>query len=202
MPRPAVISLSGPSGVGKTVLLKWLLEVIKPSGLVPSYTTRVRRPSDIGEYTYITPEQFRELKERKEFAWFVDEYGNQYGTRGEDLHQAVVDSGKSGKISMLLVVPKTINNLRQHIWSSGGIVLSFYIYCSDDDVLCGRLLERDNDGVMVRRRIEGSKHFNRDAQAIRDIHWIDNSRDDNLNSAKEQILYILRSEDVVEDPNS
>jgi len=194
MSVPAVISISGVSGVGKTVLLQWLLEIIKPSGLIPSYTTRGRRPSDIGEYNYISPEQFKYFKEAKEFAWFIDEYGNQYGTRTEDLYQTVVDAGNIKKVSMLLIVPKIISNLRQCIWGYGGEVISFYIHCSNEDLLRQRLMERDKDSAVVEKRIIGSRDFYEQASGIRRLHRIENSTNDNLVNAKEQILNILREE--------
>ena len=194
MSIPAVISLSGVSGVGKTVLLQWLLETIQPSGLVPSYTTRKPRPSDIGEYNYITSDQFRELKEGNEFAWFVDEYGNQYGTKLDDLYRAVVNSRRTRKVSMLLIVPNIIENLRRNIRNYGGEVISFYIFCGDEDILRQRLLARDNDCQLVERRINGSKHFDEQASRTQDLFRIDNTRDDNLAYAKEQILSVLKAE--------
>ncbi len=190
----SIISISGVSGVGKTVLLQWLLEIIQPSGLVPSYTTRGRRPSDIGEYNYINPEQFRLLKESNEFAWFVDEYGNQYGTKADDLHQAVLDAGSIKKVSMLLIVPKTIHNLRHQMISFGGEVISFYVYCSDENELRRRLMERDRDPGAVERRMVGSRYFSEEASRIKGLHWIDNSGNDNLAKAKEEILKVLREE--------
>ena len=191
---PAVISISGVSGVGKTVLLEWLLGIINLSGLIPSYTTRDPRPTDIGEYNYITPEQFKQLKDDHEFAWFIDEYGNQYGTRSDDLYRAVADARRIKKVSMLLIVPKTISNLRQYIWNYGGEVLSFYVSCNDENELRRRLLARDNDPVLLEKRIEGSKNFYEQASHIADLRWIDNARDDNLAYAKEQVVRILKME--------
>lgn len=72
-----LVLISGPSGVGKTTLVKRLL---RRRGFVKSVsaTTRPPRPGEIHgkNYFFLTPAQFR----RTEFLESATIYGNRYGT--------------------------------------------------------------------------------------------------------------------------
>ena len=76
-----IMVVAGPSGVGKSTLVKDLLEI---PGVVMSVscTTREPRPTeqDGRDYFFLSREQFEERAERGEFAEFAEVFGNLYGT--------------------------------------------------------------------------------------------------------------------------
>ncbi len=96
--RGVVLVISGPSGVGKSTVVKHLLEdeyyVLSISG-----TTRARRPeeADGREYYFLGREEFERWVRDGRFIEHVELFGNYYGTPREPLEQAV----RQGKVYVL-----------------------------------------------------------------------------------------------------
>ncbi|WP_407663798.1 guanylate kinase [Mycolicibacterium sarraceniae] len=61
--RGRVVVLSGPSGVGKSSVVRCLREQVPDLHFSVSATTRVRRPGEVDgvDYHFVTPEQFQRL---------------------------------------------------------------------------------------------------------------------------------------------
>ena len=93
-----LVIISGPSGVGKTTVLRLLFENC-PLPLVPSVSATTR-PHRVGEtegssYYYLTAEEFQRRRERGDFLECVEVFGrgHWYGT----LREPVATSLKKGK---------------------------------------------------------------------------------------------------------
>ena len=85
-----ILSLTGPSGVGKTTLMHNLLKALPNAKPLVSYTTRAARPTDEpGEYTYVSQEEFDRISAAGEFLWEARAYVNRYGTRKADIDAAL-----------------------------------------------------------------------------------------------------------------
>jgi guanylate kinase len=98
MSRPVVIS--GPSGTGKSTLLKKLFaEFPDKFGFSISHTTRSPRAGeqDGVDYHFTTVENFKKLIENKEFIEWAQFSGNYYGTS----KKSVRDVAEKGKICLL-----------------------------------------------------------------------------------------------------
>lgn len=98
MTKPVVIS--GPSGTGKSTLLKKLFEDFPDKfGFSVSHTTRKPRPGerDGVEYHFTTVDNFKQLIENNEFLEWAQFSGNYYGTS----KKAVNDVLNGGKICLL-----------------------------------------------------------------------------------------------------
>lgn len=82
MNRGRLIVLSGPSGVGKSTVLKRLRENGSPLWLSVSATTRQPREGEIDgfHYDFITPVEFAERVAAGEFLEWATFAGAQYGT--------------------------------------------------------------------------------------------------------------------------
>jgi guanylate kinase len=81
--RGLVLTLSSPSGAGKTSLTRHLIE--DPSlGLTASIsvTTRAKRSSEVNkrDYDFIDTDQFLSLRDRGELLEWAEVHGNYYGT--------------------------------------------------------------------------------------------------------------------------
>jgi len=99
MNRGALIVLSGPSGVGKSTVLKRLREVGSPLWLSVSVTTRPPRPGEIQgfHYDFVTPEQFADRIAAGKFLEWAEFAGARYGTPGKP----VIDQIEAGRSVLL-----------------------------------------------------------------------------------------------------
>lgn len=83
------IVITGPSGVGKTVLVDVLLRKVPNSTRFITFTTRTARPNekDGQDYYFISREKFEERKNRNDFFEHAVVYGNLYGSSKEKLDE-------------------------------------------------------------------------------------------------------------------
>lgn len=74
--------VSGPSGTGKTSLCKALVDSSPGMRFSISYTTRTPRRDEVEgkDYCFVTPETFKSMVAREEFAEWAEIYGHLYGT--------------------------------------------------------------------------------------------------------------------------
>ena len=95
-----VISLSGPSGGGKSTVLRHLNKNIPNSSTPPTYTTRPRRASDGKDRKFVSKSQFKDMIERGEFVEYtVSGAGHYYGRRFKDFrgNVAIIEVTLDGK---------------------------------------------------------------------------------------------------------
>ena len=89
-----IFVVSGPSGVGKTVLCNYIVEKYKPD-VVYSISTTSRAPrggeKDGQEYNFCTAAQFEEAIKENAFAEWACVHGNYYGTPRKFLMDNVND---------------------------------------------------------------------------------------------------------------
>ena len=95
-----VISISGPSGGGKSTVLRHLSKHIPDSSTPPTYTTRTRRHSDGADRKFVSKTAFKSMIERGEFVeWYQSGNGHFYGRRFKDFlgKVAIIEVSLSGK---------------------------------------------------------------------------------------------------------
>ena len=85
----SLLILSGPSGVGKSTIIRELLEL--DFYCVRSYTTREMRPGESAgnPYYFISKDEFLKRQSRNEFLIWQEMNGNYYGARTEDFVNAM-----------------------------------------------------------------------------------------------------------------
>jgi guanylate kinase len=129
--------MSGPSGTGKTSILRKLLQDTESLDFSVSYTTREIRPGEIeGEdYFFVSEKDFKSLIERGEFLEWATVHGNFYGTsrtfventisKGRDI---LLDVDVQGAISIMkkledavyvFVAPPSYEELERRLTSRG-----------------------------------------------------------------------------------
>jgi guanylate kinase len=89
--KPLLIVLSGPSGVGKDVVLARMKESGYPLKYITTVTTRPQRPrerSDV-DYHFVSMERFQEMIENNELLEQANVYGNWYGVPKEEVKRAL-----------------------------------------------------------------------------------------------------------------
>ncbi|MFC1907812.1 guanylate kinase [Chloroflexota bacterium] len=92
---PLLTVISGPSGVGKDVVLSKMRELGYPLEYIVTTTTRLQRANerDNIDYHFISKERFQEMIECKQFLEWANVYGNWYGVPKEPVKQAL-DKGQ------------------------------------------------------------------------------------------------------------
>lgn len=95
-----VISLSGPSGGGKSTVMRYLNKHIPNSSTPPTYTTRPRRPTDGKDRVFVSKTQFKEMLAQGQFVEYtVSGNGHYYGRRFKDFkgNVAIIEVSLDGK---------------------------------------------------------------------------------------------------------
>ena len=90
-PSPLLIVLSGPSGVGKDVVLREIKLRRHPLYFVTTATTRPKRSGeeDGVDYCFVSETEFREMMGRDELLEWAEVYGHWYGVPKSPIHQAL-----------------------------------------------------------------------------------------------------------------
>lgn len=90
-PSPLLVVLSGPSGVGKDVVLQRLRQEEPMLTRIVTATTRPQRPGEVDgvHYHFVDCGHFQDLLERGEFLEWAQVYGNWYGVPKEAVRQAL-----------------------------------------------------------------------------------------------------------------
>lgn len=167
-----IITLSGPSAVGKTTIARELLQANPEWKLLISLTTRGPRPSDIpGEYKYnVSMRRFDELEREGKFVWTVCVHGNKYGTlsklvddaldapcllkseatdckqqsfRVQSCESPVSSQAPLAHTSIMLPTPQVIPVLVEYAQGRGQVT-SFFVTL-ERDVLRARLEKREKE---------------------------------------------------------
>lgn len=150
--NPFPVILSAPSGGGKTTIARELLRRRSDLGYSVSATTRARRGEEVEgrDYYFLTPEQFRERRERGDFAESAEVHGRMYGTLRAEVER-VLASGRH------VVMDIDVQGTAQFVGAFPGSVLIFLVPPSAAVLrqrLAGRMTE---DGEAVRRRLRTSR---------------------------------------------
>jgi guanylate kinase len=134
---PALIVVTGPSGVGKGTLIRDLLERVPGLALSTSATTRAPRAGEVDgrDYHFITPEEFEERVAAGEFLEHATYAGNRYGTPRSELERTDVRG---------LVLEIEVQGARQ-VAEAVPDALQVYVVPPTPEALRERLLGRGTD---------------------------------------------------------
>lgn len=133
------VVLSGPSGTGKTTVLKRLLQD-KRFVLSVSATTRSPRTGekDRVDYHFVTEDEFRRMMENDELLEWASLFGHLYGTPKSELKRVL----NSGKILILEIDVCGVEQLRKK-----GVEGVYIQLCPpSEDELLRRLRKRHTEG--------------------------------------------------------
>ena len=116
MTRGKTFIVSGPSGVGKSTVLKALMEKRKNLYFSISATTREARPGEIDgvHYHFISVDDFRDWISRDEFLEYAEYVGNFYGTPKKYV-DAAMDAGKDVILDIEIQGATQVHDLRPDV---------------------------------------------------------------------------------------
>lgn len=89
-----LIIITGPSGVGKTTIIRSLMKADPKLKYSVSLTTREPRPHEMDgiDYHFVSIEEFKKKIENDEFAEWSEVYGKYYGRLKKDLEEISLEN--------------------------------------------------------------------------------------------------------------
>ena len=154
--------VSGPSGVGKSTLCRYILKNIPDIRLSVSYTTRPPRSgeTDGKEYRFISEDEFRAKISEHAFAEHAEVYGRLYGTPWKELEQE-----PGSNTDVLLDID--VQGARQ-VMKSLQKAVTVFILPPSLEVLRARLVDRGTDtGDEQNRRFQKAQdEMRRDRKSV------------------------------------
>jgi len=132
--------LVGPSGVGKSTLIKQLAEHKISFAPLITHTTRTIRPGEIHtqDYFFISNEEYLEKKANNEFMFPVSHYGNHYGICKKYINEKLTTGNH-------LIGSLTGNVAKQMISFVGDNVITIFIAPPSFESLQERLSQRKTE---------------------------------------------------------
>lgn len=182
---PFLFLVSGPSGVGKSTLVRIMLAETSRLSVSISHTTRSPRIGEVEgrDYFFVSRETFENSIQNEEFAEYAEVHGNLYGTSKKVL-RGMLDKGQD----VLLDIDS--NGLRGLQPQFGNELVSVFIRPPSMQVLQKRLRERktEDDRQLRLRLANAEKEI---AAADQYDYQIEN---DNLDAAVDRLRAILIAE--------
>ena len=181
-----IVSFTGPSGAGKTSIVKELLRLNPSWRLVTSYTTRGPRDSDIfGEYRCNVHEEEFSPRKNSKFAWTVSVHGNSYGHLRGSIKSALM--GTYPPMWMLTMTPDAVP---EFLKLSGGRALPFFVLPPEEGILRQRLSARGESEEAIVKRIRDCREWTEDARAS-DLPYVFLENNGTTEETAGQVLKIL-----------
>lgn len=153
--RGLLVVISGPSGVGKTSILR---EVLRRTGAVFSVSATTRAPAagerDGSDYYFIDRETFQRWVDERRFIEVAQVFGrNWYGTPREPVERQLAD----GKIVVLDIDVQGAAEVKKYMPEC----LAIFILPPSEDELHRRLRDRgrEDDDAIARRFAEARKEI-------------------------------------------
>jgi len=182
--RGTIFVVSGPSGSGKSRVIREVLSKVSEIEFSISATTRERRQYEVDgrDYYFVTHDRFAEMIRNHEFLEYAEVYGNLYGTPRE-----YIDRKTASGVDIIMDVD--IQGARQIRANCPEAVLLFLLPPSID-VLSARIEKRDSDDqASVERRMRS---------AVEEIRCIDTYDyaivNDRLDECVANVVHIVRAE--------
>jgi guanylate kinase len=146
-PRPLLIILSGPSGVGKDTVLQRMQERNLPFYFVVTATTRPIRPNEINgrDYFFVSHDEFARMIEEDELLEYAIVYNDYKGIPKQQVREALA-SGKDVVMRIDVQGAATIRKLAPE-------ALLVFLTTQNEPELVSRLQERKTEtpeGIKLR----------------------------------------------------
>lgn len=180
IPRPILIVISGPSGVGKDATLDELKKTGHPFHFVVTATTRPIRPGeeDGVDYQFLSMGDFAEMINNDELLEYAVVYGDYKGIPKDQVRTALA----SGKDVVMRIDVQGAETIRQLVPNS----ISIFLNAETEDELIRRLRDRKTeDEGKLKMRIATAR------QELKQISDFDYTVVNRVNSLEETVLDVL-----------
>lgn len=184
MRKGILFVVSGPSGVGKTSMIKSILSSIKDAVFSVSCTTRPKRPGEVDgeDYFFVNEEEFKKMIEKDEFLEWARVHGYLYGTP----KKFVEDNVSKGKDVILDIDVQGALSVKKRVKEA---VYIFIAPPSMEDLRKRLEKRKTEDREVMEKRLEDARW---ELQLIEEFDYLIINRD--LMEAINDLKSIMRSE--------
>ncbi|MDR1289518.1 MAG: guanylate kinase [Holosporales bacterium] len=187
MTKKMIFVFSGPSGAGKTTLIRHILQTFSDEiGESISCTTRQPRGGELDgiSYHFISPERFNTFVENGEFLEYTECYGNRYGT----LKSSIDDLLKHKMACIMDVEYIGAHSILSGPFPPNTSRIGILVLPPSIAALKNRLLNRKSETEeSLNRRIQGSF----DPEIVADYHHI--LINEEIKRSKESIIRLIEN---------
>lgn len=185
-PRPVLVVLSGPSGVGKDATLQLMKEQNASFYFVVTATTRAKRPNEVDgvDYHFISMSEFAEMIEKQELLEYAMVYGDYKGIPKKHVRAALA----SGKDVIMRIDVQGAATIRRLIPNA----VTIFLTSESEEELVRRLQERKTEEPgKLKMRIATARE---ELKRVVEFDYVVVNRMDQLQETAEQVRDIISAE--------
>jgi guanylate kinase len=185
-PRPVLVVISGPSGVGKDSVLQELKQADYPFYFVVTATTRSRRAGERDgiDYHFVTVGEFAEMIDNNELIEHAVVYGDYKGIPKKHVREALA----SGQDVIMRIDVQGAATIRRLVPNA----ITIFLMAESEEKLVRRLRERKTEEAdQLKMRIVTAR---RELQRIVEFDYVVINREDALHETVDQVLSIIKAE--------
>jgi guanylate kinase len=185
-PRPVLVVLSGPSGVGKDVTIQAMQQRASHLHFVVTATTRPRRHNeeDGVDYHFISMNEFAEMIEKGELLEYAIVYGDYKGIPKKHVRSALA----SGKDVIMRIDVQGADTIRKLIPNA----VTIFLTAESEGELVRRLHERKTEAEdKLRMRVATARQ---ELKRIVDFDYVVVNRESRLEETVKNVLSIIAAE--------
>lgn len=185
-PRPLLIVISGPSGVGKDATLEVLKQTGHPFHFVVTATTRPIRPAEVDgvDYHFVSVGEFAEMIEQKELFEYAVVYGDYKGIPKKHVRQAL----ESGQDVIMRIDVQGAATIRKLVPNA----VTIFLTAESEEELINRLMERKTESPdKLKMRIATARQ---ELRRILEFDYVVVNRSSCLEETVNNVLSIISAE--------
>lgn len=185
-PRPVLVVLSGPSGVGKDSVILGLKESGYPFYFVVTATTRPKRYNEIDgiDYHFVSVGDFAEMIENNELLEYAVVYGDYKGIPKKHVREALA----SGQDVIMRIDVQGAATIRALVPNA----VTIFLTAESEEELVRRLqLRKTEPPDQLKMRIVTAR---RELRRFTEFDYVVINPEEQLDEAVDQVLSIIRAE--------
>lgn len=186
VPRPLMVVISGPSGVGKDATIERMKERGRSYHFVVTVTSRPKRPAEVDgiDYHFVSEAEFEEMVARGELLEHALVYDQYKGIPKASIRAALA-SGQDVIMRVDVQGAATVKQIAPQ-------AVTIFLTAESEEALIERLRRRrTDDDVQLQRRIETARQ---ELQRASEFKYRVVNRECSLDDTVEEVLAIMRAE--------
>jgi guanylate kinase len=185
-PRPILVVISGPSGVGKDTIIQEMKRTDYPFYFVVTATTRPRRPAERDgiDYHFVSVGEFAGMIEKNELLEYAVVYGDYKGIPKKHVREALA----SGRDVIMRIDVQGAATIRRLVPNA----VTIFLTAESEEKLVQRLQERKTEAAdQLKMRIVTARQ---ELKRIIEFDYVVVNREHALDETVDQVLSIIKAE--------